>query len=140
MAYLPSCIPEPYINEVNDEFWENCNEQTLSFQQCADCLKVVHPPILVCPKCQSRKRQWLQAPDDAVVFSYTWAHTAAHESVRDILPYNVIVAEFPELPGIRFVSNVVNVRPGELHIGDSLRLHWEHNSEHKRSYARFIKV
>lgn len=140
MPYLPSGIPAPHIDDNNEPFWQRCNERILAFQQCVDCLKLVHPPLPVCPRCQSLKRQWLPAPTEATVFTFTWAHTAAHASVSGILPYNVVVVEFPQLPDVRFVSNVVNVQPGELAIGDRLRLHWEHNPEHDRYYARFVKI
>jgi uncharacterized OB-fold protein len=59
------------------------------------------------------------------VFSFTWVHTAAHESVAQSLPYNVAVVEFPALPGVRLISNVMGVGPGELAVGDALSLAWD---------------
>jgi uncharacterized OB-fold protein len=59
------------------------------------------------------------------VYSFTWIHTAAHPSLAEALPYNVVVVEFPELPGVRLVSNVVDVERGKLAVGDRLSLIWE---------------
>jgi len=139
MPYLPPTVPGPVINEINAPFWESCRQHRLSFQECGNCRRVVHPPLPVCPECQSRERQWREVRGEGVVFSFTWAHTAAHESVRESLPYNIVLVEFPELPGVRLVSNVVNVRPGELAIGDRLALLWETDAA-GQSVPRFRKV
>lgn len=125
MAYLPDTVPAPVLDETNAPFWENCRAQRLAFQQCGDCHAVVHPPLPVCPRCQSAARHWLEAPSRARVYSFIWAHTAAHDSVRASLPYNVVLVEFPDLPGVRLVSNVVDARIGELAIGAAVRLQWE---------------
>ncbi len=139
MPYLPITVPGPHIDDVNAPFWEHCNAQRLMFQQCGDCLRLVHPPLPICPHCQSLTRQWLEAPAEAVVYSFTWAHTPAHESVRSSLPYNVALVEFPALPGVRFVSNVINAEHGQLAIGDRLVLEWEPGGN-EQLLPRFRKI
>ena len=52
------------------------------------------------------------------MYSFVLVHTAAHESVVGTLPYNVVLVEFPALPGVRLISNVIDANPGELAIGD----------------------
>ena len=103
------------------------------------CAHLIHPPLPVCPRCQSVERQWAPAPREAVVFSFVWVHTAAHDSVADVLPYNVALVEFPALPGVRLVSNVVNVKHGDLAIADRLALVWE-EGEAGQWLPRFCKV
>lgn len=138
MAYLSEAVLLPPTQE-DDEFWQHCNAQRLAFQGCARCDAVVHPPTHICPKCQSVERVWIDAPLEARVFSYTWAYTAAHESVKPSLPYNIALVEFPALPGVRLVSNVVNVKPGELNFNDPLQLVWEFTST-GRGLPRFRKT
>jgi uncharacterized OB-fold protein len=58
MRYLPDSVPPPSIDETNAPFWENCRERRLTFQQCVDCQALVHPPLPVCPRCQSVERRW----------------------------------------------------------------------------------
>ena len=137
-AYLPVTVPGPKLDEVNEPFWTHCNQRRLTFQECGDCGTLVHPPLSACPSCQSFNRQWRAAPATGVVYSYVWVHTAAHESVARHLPYNVALVSFPELPGVRLVSNVVNVLEGELAIGDRLRLVWE-DGEGGQQLPRFEK-
>jgi len=136
--YLPVTTPGPRIDEVNEPYWAHCNAHRLCFQKCADCGHLVHPPLPVCPACQSCKRDWQEAPQVGEVYSFVWVHTAAHDSVAQSLPYNVALVRFPDLPGVRLVSNVVNVPQGELAIGDRVTLVWE-DGENGQQVPRFRK-
>ena len=129
MAYFGdrNVLPEPNADDA--PFWAHCAARRLTFQKCVACGRITHPPIGACPACQSLEREWMDAPAEARVFSFTWVHTAAHDSVAQPLPYNVVVVEFPALPGVRLISNVVDAEPGGLAIGDRLSLEWESVSD-----------
>lgn len=116
-------LPTPTPDDA--PFWAHCAQRRLAFQRCAACGTLTHPPLSVCPSCQSFAREWSDAPSAAVVFSFTWVHTAAHDTVRDKVPYNVAVVEFPGLPGVRLVTNVVDATPGSLRVGEVVHLAWE---------------
>lgn len=124
-GYLTAELPTPVPDDDDAPFWAHCNQRRLTFQQCPRCATVVHPPLAVCPGCRGTERGWRDAPAAAVLFSFTWAHTAAHPSVQARLPYNIALVEFPALPGVRLISNVVDAAPGELRIGQPLHLVWE---------------
>jgi uncharacterized OB-fold protein len=138
MSYLPDVLTELPKPEEEAAFWDNCARRRLAFQCCGDCGKAVHPPLPACPACQSLNKAWVDAPDEARVFSFTWAHVAADPSVSPRLPYNIALIEFPALPGIRLVSNVVNCQPGELSIGDAVCLTWDPTADN-RAVPRFKK-
>lgn len=125
MTYFGPDQVLPVPNADDAPYWENCAQRRLTFQRCLQCRTFTHPPIGVCPQCQSTAREWIEAPELATVFSCTWIHTAAHDSVRERLPYNVVVVTFEGVPGVRLVSNVVDVTPGKLAIGDRVLLLWE---------------
>jgi uncharacterized OB-fold protein len=125
MPYLPETMPPPETTATSEPFWRHCAQRRLTFQCCGDCGQLVHPPLPVCPRCQSLNRMWRDAPAEATVFSFTWIHTAAHDAVAGSLPYNVVLVEFPMLPGVRLISNVLDAACGELTIGDPLTLCWE---------------
>ena len=125
MAYLPDSIPVVPPPEENEPFWSNCRARRLTFQRCNACGSVIHPPVGVCPACQSLDRGWIDAPSEGTIFSFTWTYAAGHPSVRTSLPYNVAIIEFPALPGVRLVSNVIDVQPGDIRIGDVVQLTWE---------------
>ena len=125
MTYFGGRDVAPTPTADDAPFWANCAQRRLTFQKCRACGSLTHPPIGVCPRCQSTDRDWTEAPDLARVYSFTWIHTAAMESVADRLPYNVAVVEFPALPGVRLVTNIVDGKPGQLAIGDRVALVWE---------------
>ncbi len=125
MNYLPDTVPAPQPSEDSAPFWAWCDRQRLMFQCCEDCGHCVHPPLGACPRCQSLRRGWVEAPREGRVFTFTWVHTAAHDSVADALPYNVVVIEFSALPGIRLVSNVIDPDKDSLRIGQAVTLAWE---------------
>jgi len=117
MPYLSAELPFPDPDIDSAGFWAHVAAGRLMFQACDDCGHVVHPPLPTCPACQSRARGWRPAPPVGRVFSYTIAHYPSHPSVEADLPYNIVLVEFPGLPGPRLVSNVVDVAPEELAIG-----------------------
>jgi len=125
MSYFEGHDVAPVPNADDAAFWAHCAERRLMFQHCADCATVTHPPIGVCPHCQSLRRDWAEAPAEARVYSCTWVHTAVHEAVKRPLPYNVAVIEFPALPGVRLISNVVDAAQETLRIGTPVALVWE---------------
>lgn len=125
MPYLPDSLPFPEPGKDAAAFWAHCQQRRLMFQACGDCGVARHPPIPICPACQSANRTWVPAPARARVFSYTFAHYASHEAVRDRLPYNIAVIEFPGLAGVRLISNVIDAGPGALAVDAAVELAWD---------------
>ena len=125
MPYLPSNLPFPEPANEQAQFWAHCRRRRLMLQVCADCGRPCHPPLPICPGCQSLNRAWREAPLPARLYTFTVVHHASHDAVKGHQPYNVAVVEFPALPGVRLVSNVVDVAPAELVIGMALDLVWE---------------
>jgi uncharacterized OB-fold protein len=125
MAYFPDTMPTPHPNFDDCEFWAACSEQQLQFQCCADCGMARHPPTPVCPKCRSFKVSWKQTAGRAEVCTYTVIHHASHEAVKPNLPYVVGVLTFPDVPGVRLVSNVTGIDPKQVRIGMPVQLWWD---------------
>jgi len=117
MPYLSSDLPFPAPGPDTAAFWAHIDAGRLMFQVCEDCGHVVHPPLPVCPACQSRRRGWRPAPPTGRVFSYTVAHYPSHPAVETQLPYNIVLVEFPVLPGVRLVSNLIDTPPETLAVG-----------------------
>lgn len=123
--YLPLLdIGRPYLPE-HLAFWAHWSRHELRFQRCADCNTWRHPPAPCCPQCGSMDSTWELAPERAELFSYTVVHHASAPALRAYVPYNVAIVRFPDLHGVKLVSNVVDAAPGELRIGMPLRLVWE---------------
>jgi uncharacterized OB-fold protein len=125
MAYFPDDMPQPEPNWDDREFWEHCKQRKLKFQGCAICGTLRHPPTPVCSKCQSTSTCWVEAPATGTVFTYTVIHHASHAAVTPRLPYVVVVVEFPDLPGVRLVSNLTEIDPSQVRIGMTAKVWWD---------------
>ena len=123
MALFPDDMPK--VDPVWDdrEFWEHCRKRELRFQACADCGTPRHPPTPVCGACHSMKVQWIEAPAGAELFSFTRVHYPSHPAVKGNLPYVVGLVVFPDLPGVKLVSNVTDA--DDVRIGMKLELWWD---------------
>lgn len=125
MALFPAEMPgiDPTMDE--EAFFDHCRNRELKFQSCADCGQPRHPPGPVCPACHSFKVAWVDAPARAELYSYTSVHYASHSAVRQNLPYVVGLVTFPDMPGVKLVSNVTDIDPSEVWIGMHLQLWWD---------------
>ena len=125
MSYFPVDMPGVEPNMDDAQFWEHCRERRLSFQACADCDTLRHPPTPICPNCHSTQVKWVQAPDQAEVYTYTVVHHASHPAVQGRLPYVAALVEFPALPGVRLVTNITDIAPEAVQIGMPVELWWD---------------
>ncbi len=129
MTYLPISLPAVRPTLDDRAFWQHCNQRSLRFQVCTDCGRYRHPPMPICPHCHSENSEWRAASGPIRVFTYTWVHHPAHPAVRESLPYNVVLAAFPDCGGVRLVSNVVDATPADLRVGAELTLIWEQGAD-----------
>lgn len=125
MSYLPDSLPGPEPAIDDKVFWAFCQKKELRFQKCGQCGRVRHPPAPGCQKCGSFEIEWVEAPDEAEIFSFTIVHHAAHEAVRDVLPYNIAIVIYPSLDDVRIISNVVGTANEHVAIGRPVALVWE---------------
>ena len=125
MSYLSSLLPFPTPSFDAAEFWHYCSKRQLMFQTCGECAVSRHPPVPVCPNCNSKSTTWTEAPHVGKIFSYTVVYNASHEAIKDNLPYNIVLVEFEGLEDLRLVSNVVDAKPADLAIGRHVEVIWE---------------
>ena len=118
MKLFSGKLPAPEPDPVDEPFWAALREGTLRLQQCGACARYTHPPLAMCPYCQSVDRHWRAAPRTGELYSFTIVHHAAHPGVSGDLPYNVAVVAFPECDGVRLISNVIGAT--DLSIGMAL--------------------
>ena len=106
-------------------FWDYCKQRELRFQQCSDCGAFRFPPMAGCRECGSTAHEWVAVSGRGRVFSHTTVVHPATPQIVEEVPYSVIVVEFEEAPGVRLISNVVDVPPDEVHVDMELELVWE---------------
>ncbi|MGH7893973.1 MAG: Zn-ribbon domain-containing OB-fold protein [Candidatus Binatia bacterium] len=124
MPYLPelaSIGPDVHTHE----FWAHCARRELRFQRCGACGRFRHPPRSGCPHCGATDVAWVRVEGRGRVFTYTVVHHAAFPSLAARVPYNVVTVEFEDAPGIRLITNVLDVRPEDLRIGMAVEVAWD---------------
>jgi uncharacterized OB-fold protein len=125
MTYLPPDLPIPAPEPWELQFWDFCRQRTLRFQSCMACGQIRHPPVPCCPVCRSFDDRWVEATDDAELFTFTIVHHIAHPVLRHAVPYNAAVVMFPSLQSVRLVTNIVDCPDEDLRVGLKLTLSWE---------------
>ncbi len=136
MTYLGTSSPavEPEIDDAR--FWEAASRRKLVVQRCKTCATLCHPPLPVCGNCSGTDHDWIEAPSQGMIFSFTVTHAAAPGVDRDKVPYNVSLVSFPGLPNIRLITNIMGAEPDELSIGAPVSLVWDDDA-HGRPLPRF---
>ncbi len=88
---------------MSDEafFWEGVDQGRLLAQQCGDCGALRHPPVPMCPACQSLK--WTAQALSGRGKVHAWI-VSRHPSRPDHAPRTVVLVDLEE--GIRLVSNM----------------------------------
>ncbi len=127
--YLPAFDSGPYAIPEHQQFWRFCEQRELRFQQCWQCGRIRHPPAPICAHCHHNQSEWVLAPDDAFLFSFTIVHHPTHPSLANRVPYNIAIVGFASLEPTRIVSNVIDLGLECLKIGMPLQLVWQESAE-----------
>jgi uncharacterized protein len=99
---------------TSNEFWLGCARGELLVQACGACGARRMPPRPMCPQCRSTAVSWEPTSGRGRVWSFIVAHPPLLPAFAAVAPYNAIVVELDEDPGIRFVGNLVASDDGEI--------------------------
>ncbi len=99
-------------------FWDAAAEGRLVAQRCADCGVLRHPPRPMCPHCRSLATETAPLSGRGTLYSYAILHHPQNPAFD--YPLAAALVDLDE--GVRLVSNLVDVEPGELRIGMRLTL------------------
>jgi uncharacterized protein len=139
MPYLPADVADLFPDHVSQEFWDRCRAHELTFQRCRNCQTFRHPPAPICHVCRSAQVEWAPVAGRGTVFTYTVVTHGVHPALMESLPFNVVLVEFPDAPGVRLVSNVIDTEPAELKVGMAVQVVWE-DLDNGTSVARFQRA
>lgn len=119
--------PLPQPNPDTKPFWNGCKQHELRFQKCVNCGHVRWPPSIICPRCHSKKNEWIVSSGEGTVYTFAVYHLKYHEEFEDILPYTTAIVELEEGPHI--LSNIVKCDSSEIHCGMAVEVVWEDVTE-----------
>ena len=97
----------------------------LALQACERCAAVQFPPEDACRSCGSFALGTRAVSGRGTVESVAVVHHAVHPLLRPRVPYAVALVELEDAPHVRLLGNVLNRAPGEIAIGDPVRVVFE---------------
>lgn len=110
--------PLPAPDDVSRFFWNAAAEHRLALQRCAACGKLQYPPEVCCIHCQSEHFEIAEATGRGLLYSYSIVNRALHAGFVGALPYVVALVELEDQPGLRMITNLVDIPVGaELRCG-----------------------
>jgi uncharacterized OB-fold protein len=121
--FFPDGMPPALADTTTLPFWEAAAEHRLVVQRCTACEHTRHPPAPICPECRSADADWKDVPGRGAVYTYTIVHRPI--AAGQELPYVIAVIALEDSGGLRMISNLVDIDPGELAIGMPVELVWE---------------
>lgn len=119
-------IPIPGIEDFDRTYWENCSQNKLSIQHCANCKHPRFPPRHMCPKCQSVKDEWNVVTGKAILWSFVIPRPPLLPVFEKQSPYIVGLVELIEYENIRIIGQIkTNECIDSLKIGDTLSVRFK---------------
>ena len=113
---------QPALDDDNRFFWTSGADGRLRFQRCTACGYWLHPPAPYCPACGGRD----VAPDAVSGRGQVWSFTINHHSWDGSTePWNIVLVELDEQPGLRLTSNLVGCADDAITIGMRVRVCFE---------------
>lgn len=99
-------------------FWEGAKRHKLLIQRCTSCGNLRHPPAPACPSCHSLDWDTIEASGRGRLHSYVVHHHPPMPGFDG--PAVVVLVDLEE--GTRLVSNIADVQPDQLCIGEPLEV------------------
>ena len=124
-------------NAWTQPFWDATARHALVAARCAGCGRFRMPPTPFCPHCQSQSIDWRTLSGRGTVYSYTVVERAILPGMEDHLPYVPAVIELDGAPGVRLISNIVDIEVANIHVGMAVAVVWD---DHRNGVAvpRFV--
>lgn len=104
--------PLPAPDEVSRFHWDAAARNRLVLQRCRSCARLQYPPEVCCAHCQSEEFEPAETTGLGVIYSYAVVDRPLHAGFVDRLPYVVVLVELNDQPGLRILTNLVDVPPG----------------------------
>jgi uncharacterized OB-fold protein len=104
---------KPSASPDTEFFWAGLRERRLLIQRCGDCGSLRYPPRPMCPTCTSLSWNPVDSSGRGTVYSFVMPQHPRYP--WHDYPYIVALIELEE--GVRLVSNLAGIDPGQVTIG-----------------------
>ncbi len=117
----------PRLEALTEAFWQGGRDGELRFNRCGACRLWLHPPVPICPECGTGGITSEAVSGRATVATFTTNHQMWMPGPE--LPYVVAIVEIEEDPRVRLTTNIVGCEPGDVVIGMSVEVVFEHHAD-----------
>jgi len=121
--WFPDGMPQPLADSETLPWWQAAAEHRLTVQRCDDCGFMRLPPAPVCGECRSQALHLTQVSGRGVVYTYTIVHRPI--AMDQQVPFVVAVIDLEDAPGVRMISNLVEIDPEQVEVGLPVEVAWE---------------
>jgi acetyl-CoA acetyltransferase/uncharacterized OB-fold protein len=119
--------PLPQLTPMNEWFWTSGADGHLRIQGCTDCNTLVHPPVPICPSCQSSAWEPKVVSGRGTVVGFT---INQHQWLPGFEPPYVIAnVAIAEDPTVHLTTNIVGCEPDDVHIGQEVQVRFEQQED-----------
>jgi uncharacterized OB-fold protein len=119
----PVAKPIPSVTPGMAPFFEGARRGQLMLQRCEGCGVLRFPPHEMCTQCLGTRAGWVAVSGRGEVYSFNIMHQVYHPGFATEVPYAVVVVKLEE--GVKFVSNLVGVKPADIKIGMPVEVTFE---------------
>lgn len=113
----------PAVTPQTEPFWTGGARGELLIVRCRTCGHRIHPPAPVCPVDLSGDVGPEPVSGLGTVHSFTINHHPWSPAAPP--PYVIALVELDEQPGLRLLTNLVDVAPDDVEIGLRVRVRFE---------------
>lgn len=112
-----------------ETFYDFTRRGELRFPHCGACGRFHWYPMKRCPHCRSERIAWRLVSGWGRLFTWTIVRHAFDPAFAHQLPFVVGLVEFEDAPGVRLVTNIVDVPQEAVRIGMDLEPVFEATNE-----------
>jgi len=117
--------PRPVPDDVTDFYWTAARRGELAVAACLPHGHLNFPPDISCAVCGARDLEPRTVSGRGRVYSFTVVRQAFDTSFAPDVPYVIALVELDEQPGLTILTNLVDVDPESVAIGDRVRVTFE---------------
>jgi uncharacterized OB-fold protein len=112
----------PTTTPDTEGFWNGVRDHKLLIQRCAGCQALRHPPRPMCPRCNALAWDTIESSGRGEVYSFVMPRHPPFPWFEGTYVVALVALE----EGIRLVSNLCEIDPGDVTIGMPVEVFFEH--------------
>lgn len=116
MSWVPG-RPVPRPDADSAPFFRAAAAGEVRVPRCTDCGRFHWYPAAMCPACGSEAIEWPAISGRGEIFSYTIVRHPLKEWLVGRVPYVLGLVDLLDAPGVRLVTEIMNVDVDDVRIG-----------------------